>query len=405
MSFEFLAPDEVGPGAGGAPPPQRSPIEWAHLDAGARLGERAGWQVVIDYGAAERERRPAATRSGSPTSPTSASSSCRPTPPHRRRSSSALAGGAALELGRAALHDGTWWCPITAGRVMAVTPPERTAAVRRALEDEAGRARFASVTELTSAWGSNAVVGPPRAGDIRPGHGARHAPARFPEGAFAPVSVARTPAWSCARTATASCTCSAPAMPSTTGPCSSTPPRAWADARSASTRWAPRSPRGSPPVLDIFRKRRMWRRTPELKDRYEVVIVGGGSHGLAIAYYLARDHGITDVCDPREELHRLRRGGAQHDDPALQLQDARGRPLLRRLGEAVRAPRRRAQLQPAVQPGGPPDPGAHRPGDVRDGRARRGEPARGNRLEGDRSRGDRPSSRRRCRSRPTPCTR
>ena len=56
MSFEFLAPDEVGPGPGGAPPPQRSPIEWAHLDAGARLGERAGWQVVIDYGSAEPER-------------------------------------------------------------------------------------------------------------------------------------------------------------------------------------------------------------------------------------------------------------------------------------------------------------------------------------------------------------
>ena len=49
-------------------------------------------------------------------------------------------------------------------------------------------------------------------------------------------------------------------------------------------------------MLDIFRKRRMWRETPELKDSYDVVIIGGGSHGLAIAYYLARDHGITDVC-------------------------------------------------------------------------------------------------------------
>jgi len=48
-------------------------------------------------------------------------------------------------------------------------------------------------------------------------------------------------------------------------------------------------------VLDIFRKRRMWRETQELKDSYEVVIIGGGSHGLATAYYLARDHGITDV--------------------------------------------------------------------------------------------------------------
>ena len=33
----------------------------------------------------------------------------------------------------------------------------------------------------------------------------------------------------------------------------------------------------------------------ELKDSYDIVIVGGGGHGLATAYYLAVDHGITDV--------------------------------------------------------------------------------------------------------------
>ncbi len=32
-----------------------------------------------------------------------------------------------------------------------------------------------------------------------------------------------------------------------------------------------------------------------LKDSYDIVIVGGGGHGLATAYYLAVDHGITDV--------------------------------------------------------------------------------------------------------------
>jgi sarcosine oxidase, subunit beta len=48
-------------------------------------------------------------------------------------------------------------------------------------------------------------------------------------------------------------------------------------------------------VRDIFRKRRMWRRRQELKDSYDVVIIGGGSHGLATAYYL-RQRGITDVC-------------------------------------------------------------------------------------------------------------
>jgi sarcosine oxidase, subunit beta len=47
-------------------------------------------------------------------------------------------------------------------------------------------------------------------------------------------------------------------------------------------------------VRDLFRKRRMWRRRPELKHRYDVVIIGGGAHGLATAYYL-RQRGITDV--------------------------------------------------------------------------------------------------------------
>jgi sarcosine oxidase, subunit beta len=39
---------------------------------------------------------------------------------------------------------------------------------------------------------------------------------------------------------------------------------------------------------------KLWR-TPEPKPAYEVVIVGGGGHGLATAYYLAKNHGLTDV--------------------------------------------------------------------------------------------------------------
>ena len=39
---------------------------------------------------------------------------------------------------------------------------------------------------------------------------------------------------------------------------------------------------------------RMWRHH-KLKPRYDVVIIGGGVHGLAIAHYLAQDHGINDV--------------------------------------------------------------------------------------------------------------
>ena len=43
---------------------------------------------------------------------------------------------------------------------------------------------------------------------------------------------------------------------------------------------------------------RDWRvawRSPEPKKSYDAIIVGGGGHGLATAYYLARDHGIKNV--------------------------------------------------------------------------------------------------------------
>ncbi len=39
---------------------------------------------------------------------------------------------------------------------------------------------------------------------------------------------------------------------------------------------------------------RVWR-DPEPKGEYDVIIVGAGGHGLATAYYLAKEHGITNV--------------------------------------------------------------------------------------------------------------
>ena len=39
---------------------------------------------------------------------------------------------------------------------------------------------------------------------------------------------------------------------------------------------------------------RQWRE-PEPKPRYDVIIVGAGGHGLATAYYLAREHGVRNV--------------------------------------------------------------------------------------------------------------
>lgn len=38
----------------------------------------------------------------------------------------------------------------------------------------------------------------------------------------------------------------------------------------------------------------LWR-NPEPRSAYDVLIIGGGGHGLATAYYLAKNHGITNV--------------------------------------------------------------------------------------------------------------
>ena len=46
-------------------------------------------------------------------------------------------------------------------------------------------------------------------------------------------------------------------------------------------------------MLQLFRTQRMWRRH-DLKDHYDVVIIGAGVHGLATAYYLGKQ-GIKNV--------------------------------------------------------------------------------------------------------------
>ncbi|SEO71759.1 FAD-dependent oxidoreductase [Aquisalimonas asiatica] len=48
-------------------------------------------------------------------------------------------------------------------------------------------------------------------------------------------------------------------------------------------------------LLGSEREPRFFPEQGELRDRYDVVIIGGGGHGLACAHYLAKEHGITNV--------------------------------------------------------------------------------------------------------------
>lgn len=54
--------------------------------------------------------------------------------------------------------------------------------------------------------------------------------------------------------------------------------------------------------ISVFREglahQRGWEpawRDAEPKQRYDAVVIGGGGHGLATAYYLATNHGLTNV--------------------------------------------------------------------------------------------------------------
>jgi heterotetrameric sarcosine oxidase gamma subunit len=90
----------------------------------------------------------------------------------------------------------TWWCPVTPGRVLALSEPRSAAPVRAAVTEAAEQARsLVTVVDLSCGLAALALVGPHArellarfcAIDVRP--------AVAPSSSFRPGSVARTPGY------------------------------------------------------------------------------------------------------------------------------------------------------------------------------------------------------------------
>ena len=193
MRFEFLAADGTV-ALDGEAPPARSPIEWVHRRADARISTRAGWRAVAGYEANGAEADACRRTVGVADLSFLGKLELQGAPGDVAAVVAELADGAGLAPGQAARSDGTWWCPISPGRVLAITQPESTAAVRDALEAAADRRPgFVSALEVTTALSSNAVAGPLARETFARATALDLRPQRFAEGAFAPVSVARVP--------------------------------------------------------------------------------------------------------------------------------------------------------------------------------------------------------------------
>lgn len=183
MTLAFLTPAGLDPAA--RAPAAVSPMAHAAASAGANFAERDGWSVPVAYPGAAAA--PAVTWSDAShlgvfelqVAPGGAGALAATT--------AALTGTAPV-LGHGVRSGGAWWCPLTPERLLVISDPDHTAAVRAALA--AGDVPF---TDVTTAY----------AGLVVAGAQARETIARFcaldvrdgvtPVAAVRPGSIARTP--------------------------------------------------------------------------------------------------------------------------------------------------------------------------------------------------------------------
>jgi glycine cleavage system aminomethyltransferase T len=191
VSFEFLEPDRATSELGFEPVPASVLLPEAR-DAGARIETRDGWRVAADYGSVERELT--ACRASVGVGDVSWLGKLELQGPATEVAAvGAAAGAGEIELGRAGGGPGTWWCPFSTRRLLAVCDPARTPEVRDSL-GQAASGRPVSMTDLTCALAGIVLAGP-RARDVLARLSALDLrPGVTPEASFRAGSVARIPA-------------------------------------------------------------------------------------------------------------------------------------------------------------------------------------------------------------------
>lgn len=177
----------------------RSPMERLARAAGGRFEPRHGWNVATEFGLGpEGERRLIEQGVGFVDRSSVTKLELQGEPAIIAEVVGSLGGGIALTPGLAKSANGTWWCPITPSRVLALGEPDGAQVLRSAVAAataESGADHRLTVVDSTCALAALSLIG----------SGCRELLARFcaidvrpavtPVAGFRPGSIARTPGY------------------------------------------------------------------------------------------------------------------------------------------------------------------------------------------------------------------
>ena len=175
----------------------RTPMSAVAAAAGATTVTRDGWELAASFADPQTERRRLRETVAFADRSPMAKLEIQAEPRALAELVAQAGGGVELELGSAVrAADGTWWCPVTRTRVLALCEPGPAAGLRSAVASAASRAdSTVTVCELTSALAGLSLVGPGAAELLARFCAIDVRPAVCPVAAFRPGSIARTPGY------------------------------------------------------------------------------------------------------------------------------------------------------------------------------------------------------------------